>query len=296
MKQTSLHNRQQKPSWLKRPLPTGPDYEKVRKLLSKSRLNTVCQEAKCPNMWECFSRQTSTFMIMGSQCTRSCRFCNVKTGTPLPLDPNEPLRVAQASLDLGLKYVVVTSVTRDDLEDGGAHHFAATIQEIKKMLPEDAKVEVLIPDFQGNDAALETVMQAGPDVLNHNIETVPSLYATVRPEAEYERSLELMHRADTMQLPSSIPVKSGIMVGLGETRQELEETIKDLHGHGCAILTIGQYLQPSKKHLEVVRFYEPEEFESLKKFAESIGFESVASGPFVRSSYEADQLCRSCAS
>ncbi len=306
-KKTSCHTRQQKPSWLKRTLPTAPDYEKVRKLLSKSRLNTVCQEAKCPNMWECFSRRTSTFMIMGAQCTRNCRFCNIKTGIPLPLDSDEPLRIAQACLALGLKYIVVTSVTRDDLEGGGAVHFAATIREIKKMLPKGTKVEVLIPDFQGERAALETVMQAGPDVLNHNIETVPSLYAAVRPEAEYERSLELMQRAHTiqsMQKPRTmqimqmdvacyIPVKSGIMVGFGETRQELEETIRDLHAHGCSILTIGQYLQPSKKHLEVVRYYEPEEFESLKNFAESIGFKSVASGPFVRSSYEADRLCKS---
>ncbi|SLM29458.1 lipoate synthase [Desulfamplus magnetovallimortis] len=306
-----------KPSWLKRSLPTGHDYESVRKLLKQSNLNTVCQEAKCPNMWECFSRHTSTFMIMGSQCTRNCRFCNVKTGTPLPLDSDEPLRVAKASLSLGLKYVVVTSVTRDDLQDGGAAHFAATIKEIKKLLPEGTKVEVLIPDFQGDKKALETVMMAGPDVLNHNIETVPSLYATVRPEAEYERSLELLKRASSITTskvaekqsatnkskssqhvksdqprPHAIPVKSGIMVGLGETREELEQTIKDLFFHGCTILTIGQYLQPSKKHLDVARFYTPEEFESLKIFSENIGFDSVASGPFVRSSYEADKLCR----
>jgi len=298
--------RLQKPSWLKRALPTGPDYEKVRSLLSKSNLNTVCQEAKCPNIWECFSRKTSTFMIMGSQCTRSCRFCNVKKGNPLPLDPGEPLRVAQASLALGLKYIVVTSVTRDDLEDGGATHFAATIQAIKNLLPEGSKVEVLIPDFQGDKRGLETVLQAQPDVLNHNIETVPSLYSKVRPEAEYKRSLELLRRASSMQMEicypdistqesaAPIPVKSGIMVGVGESRAELEETIKDLYAHGCSILTIGQYLQPSGKHLEVVKFYEPEEFDSLKIFAENVGFESVASGPFVRSSYEADSLCKSC--
>lgn len=299
----------QKPSWLKRSLPTGPEYEHVRNLLSRSKLHTVCQEAKCPNMWECFSRHTSTFMIMGSQCTRNCRFCNVTSGMPQPLDPDEPRRVAEASKTLGLKYVVVTSVTRDDLPDGGADHFAKTIRAIKGLLPQGTKVEVLIPDFQGNAEALETVMKAEPDVLNHNIETVPDLYPTVRPEAIYERSLELLKRAHEMgkrmmltttaspsQIEkngrSPIPVKSGIMVGLGETRLQLEETIRDLHAHGCTILTIGQYLQPSKKHLNVVDYYSPETFEALKQFAEEIGFESVASAPFVRSSYQADQLCR----
>ncbi len=318
---TPHHTRRQKPSWLKRPLPTGPDYENVRKLLSRSKLHTVCQEAKCPNMWECFSRHTSTFMIMGSQCTRNCRFCNVTSGMPQALDPDEPRRVAETSNSLGLKYVVVTSVTRDDLPDGGAAHFADTITAIKKLLPDGSKVEVLIPDFQGDAKALETVIKAGPDVLNHNIETVPSLYATVRPEAKYDQSLELLKRASemgkAMNRASSflndsttnttkssnteknkelvtIPVKSGIMVGLGETREELEATIKDLHAHGCTILTIGQYLQPSKKHLDVVAYYTPEEFEDLKQFAEKIGFHSVASGPFVRSSYEADRLCQAC--
>ena len=317
----SHHTGRQKPSWLKRPLPTGPDYENVRKLLRRSNLNTVCQEAKCPNMWECFSRHTSTFMIMGSQCTRNCRFCNVTSGMPQALDPDEPRRVAEASKSLGLKYVVVTSVTRDDLPDGGAAHFAETITAIKALLPDDTKVEVLIPDFKGDAAALETVMKAGPDVLNHNIETVPSLYATVRPEAKYDQSLELLKRASEMGkamnrassfqndvIPnttsrsntendrelSATPVKSGIMVGLGETREELEETIKDLYAHGCTILTIGQYLQPSKKHLDVVAYYTPEAFETLREFAEKLGFHSVASGPFVRSSYEADRLCKGC--
>ncbi|MBF0467368.1 MAG: lipoyl synthase [Desulfamplus sp.] len=288
----------QKPSWLKRNLPTGSEYEKVRQLLSRSNLHTVCQEAKCPNMWECFSRQTSTFMIMGDQCTRNCRFCNVKTGNPLALDPDEPARVAKAALELGLKYVVITSVTRDDLEDGGASHFAATINQIRNFIPQGIKIEVLIPDFQGNPEALNTVMEASPDVLNHNIETVPSLYSTVRPEARYERSLELIQRASKYEKSSSLPevstttpVKSGIMVGLGETKEELQKTIKDLYQHGCRILTIGQYLQPSAKHLPVVKYYEPREFDELKGFAESTGFTSVASAPFVRSSYEADKLC-----
>lgn len=326
----TCHPRQPKPSWLKRSLPTGSDYEKVRQLLSRSNLHTVCQEAKCPNMWECFSRQTSTFMIMGDQCTRNCRFCNVRTGTPLPLDPDEPVRVAKAALELGLKYIVITSVTRDDLDDGGALHFAKTIREIRTFLPDGTKVEVLIPDFQGSKDALYRVMEAKPDVLNHNIETVPSLYAAVRPEAQYERSLELIERASkynrlsasvpflpkiadgqmisepasitsnrttvkisdqTDVTPREITVKSGIMVGLGETEQELEETMTDLYQHGCTILTVGQYLQPSVKHLPVERYYEPAEFDELKRLAESIGFKSVASAPFVRSSYEAEKLC-----
>ncbi|MBF0202143.1 MAG: lipoyl synthase [Desulfamplus sp.] len=289
IKTDSFANSRKKPSWLKRSLPTGPDYERVRNLLGQSKLHTVCQEAKCPNMWECFSRHTSTFMIMGTQCTRNCRFCNVKTGTPLPLDPREPLRVAQASMKLGLRYVVVTSVTRDDLEDGGAAHFAATIKEIKKNLPKGTRVEVLIPDFQGDHEALDTVLEAGPDVLNHNIETVPSLYSTVRPQAGYRRSLDLMQRAANGK-KMDIPVKSGIMVGLGEGMEEIESTIRDIYAHGCRLLTIGQYLQPSGKHLGVVKFYEPREFDELKEFALGVGFDSVASGPFVRSSYQADKL------
>ncbi|MBF0204785.1 MAG: lipoyl synthase [Desulfamplus sp.] len=279
--------RQPKPAWLKRSLPTGTDYERVRKLLGRSNLHTVCQEAKCPNMWECFSKRTSTFMIMGDKCTRNCSFCNVKTGNPLPLDSDEPLRVARAAFELGLKYVVITSVTRDDLDDGGAHHFSMTIKKIKELLPHGTKVEVLIPDFQGDSDALNRVMEAQPDVLNHNIETVPSLYATVRPEAIYKRSLELLRRASQYK----VSVKSGIMVGFGETKDELEETIIDLYKHGCTILTVGQYLQPSAKYLPVVKYYEPQEFDELKIFAESVGFTSVASAPFVRSSYEADRLC-----
>ncbi|MBF0376369.1 MAG: lipoyl synthase [Desulfamplus sp.] len=332
----TLQTREQKPAWLKRELPkTGSGYEKVRELLRKADLHTVCQEAKCPNMWECFSKHTSTFMIMGDLCTRNCRFCNVKSGSPLPLDPDEPLRVAKAAYALGLKYVVITSVTRDDLEDGGASHFAKTIQEIKNLIKETdkevrceieqkIKVEVLIPDFQGNFDALHIVMEAQPDVLNHNIETVPSLYPTVRPKAKYHRSLELLKRASNYKAlspiisnnnsPSDIndrdrvintnkvniipvklkmmPVKSGIMVGLGEREQELKDTIIDLYQNGCKILTIGQYLQPSAKHLPVVKFYTPEEFAQLKEFAESVGFSSVASAPFVRSSYEAEKLGR----
>lgn len=305
----SFTRKKGKPPWLKRKLPTGSEYEQVRKLLSKSRLNTVCQEANCPNIWECFSNKTATFMILGSQCTRNCKFCNITTGTCLlPPDPDEPQRVAKAARELGLKYVVVTSVTRDDLEDGGAGYFAETIFEIKNLMPQGTKVEVLIPDFKGDKKALQSVIDAKPDVLNHNIETVPSIYAKARPEANYHQSLELLQRAFLGFSPvksfsvqsnsvksgfaksRAVPVKSGIMVGLGEEMDELKETIKDLFNHGCRILTIGQYLQPSKLHLPVAKYYTPEEFDSLKLFAKSTGFTAIASGPFVRSSYQADKL------
>jgi len=243
---TTTRQRCHKPSWLKKNLPTGREYEKVRKLLSRSRLHTVCQEARCPNMWECFSNNTATFMILGSECTRNCRFCNITPGTPPPPDPDEPRRVAKAALDLGLKYVVVTSVTRDDLEDGGAEHFAETITEIKQ-LPGGIRVEVLIPDFQGSHGALKTVLDAGPDVLNHNIETIPALYPKARPEADYQRSLDLLKKV--AEITPSIPAKSGIMVGLGENFDEIKVTLNDLFDHGCTILTMGQYLQPSRNHL-----------------------------------------------
>lgn len=277
-----------KPAWLKRRLPTGPEYESVRGLISSSGLHTVCQEANCPNMWECFSNHTATFMILGSLCTRNCRFCNVSSGTPLPPDPDEPARVAAAALRLGLTYVVITSVTRDDLEDKGAQHFAQTIKEIRKQLPEPTGIEVLIPDFNGDSDLLTIVLNARPDVLNHNIETVPSLYSLVRPQADYQRSLLLLETAS--KKAPWIPVKSGIMVGLGETVSQLKQTMTDLVHHGCSILTLGQYLQPSKSHLDVVEYYTPETFQSLADFARSIGFSKVASGPFVRSSYHAEHL------
>ena len=278
----------QKPSWLKKNLPKGGDYQRVRNLLSNSGLHTVCQEANCPNMFECFSKNTSTFMILGSNCTRNCRFCNVGFSPALPLDPDEPMRVAKAALDLKLKYVVVTSVTRDDLEDGGASHFADTIKAIKTTLPDDPKVEVLIPDFQGNIDALKTVVCANPDVLNHNIETVPSLYSTARPQADYQQSLDLFKNAKAFN--PSMPVKSGIMLGLGETIKELEQTMKDLFHYGCEIITLGQYLQPTKAHLKVEKYYSPDEFKQLAKKARQIGFKKTAAGPFVRSSYNAQGL------
>jgi lipoic acid synthetase len=277
----------QKPPWLKKRLPTGPEYEKVKELVGRDRLHTVCQEAKCPNMWECFSQQTATFLIMGSRCTRDCRFCSVTQGPAAPPDPAEPERVAAAARQMGLSYVVITSVTRDDLPDGGAAFFAETIEAVHRRIPE-AKVEVLIPDFQGQAEALQAVLKARPDVLNHNIETVPRLYATVRPQARYRRSLQLLSRVE--KYAPGLPIKSGLMLGLGESSEEIRSTLKDLIDAGCRILTLGQYLQPSKAHLPVKRFVPPEEFEQWRQVAIEMGFSEVASGPFVRSSYHAKEL------
>jgi lipoic acid synthetase len=292
-----------KPAWLKKPLPRGGDYQRVKELLSSAKLTTVCQEANCPNMFECFSKDTSTFMILGRECTRHCRFCNVTANSPLPVDPGEPMRVAEAAHKLGLKYVVVTSVTRDDLPDGGASHFADVIKAIKMPRPAlekpdhpttskeecpEVKVEVLIPDFCGDINALKSVVYANPDVVNHNIETVTSLYGTVRPEAIYQRSLDLLRNVKS--LDPLMPVKSGIMVGLGETIAELDQTLADLFEHGCDILTIGQYLQPTQQHLEVKKYYSPQAFKQLELTARKIGFLRVAAGPFVRSSYNAQDL------
>jgi lipoic acid synthetase len=259
----------------------------VKELVGKDRLHTVCQEAKCPNMWECFSQQTATFLIMGSRCTRNCRFCSVAQGPVEPPDPAEPDRVASAARQMGLRYVVITSVTRDDLADGGAAFFAETIEAIHRQIP-SARVEVLIPDFQGNAEALQGVLEARPDVLNHNIETVPRLYTLVRPQARYERSLQLMSRVQ--KYAPGLPIKSGMMLGLGESSEEIRSTLKDLIDAGCRILTLGQYLQPSKAHLPVKRFVTPEEFEQWRQIAIEIGFSEVASGPFVRSSYHAKEL------
>ena len=276
-----------KPRWLRQRLPTGAKYEKVRGVLKKRQIHTVCQEAKCPNLWECFSRQTATFLIMGSYCTRNCRFCAVGHGPSGPPDPGEPARVAEAALNMRLSYVVITSVTRDDLPDGGAGFFAKTIREIRKKIP-GVFVEVLMPDFQGNTDALQTVLDARPDVLNHNIETVPRLYPSVRPEADYRRSLEILRRAK--QYGPAIPTKSGLMLGLGELPEEINKTLRHLLEVGCSILTLGQYLQPTREHLEVDRFIHPEEFDNWKETALGMGFSEVASGPFVRSSYHAKEL------
>lgn len=278
-----------KPRWLRRSLPTGPEYEKMRRLLKNNHLHTVCQEAQCPNQFECFSEGTATFMILGERCTRNCRFCAVDHKPLGPPDPEEPARVAEAVGILQLRYAVVTSVTRDDLGDGGASIFAETIGAIREKR-EKTLVEVLIPDLQGETAALKTVIDAAPDVLNHNIETVERLYSTVRPEAIYERSLDLFRQVK--QLNPSQVTKSGIMLGLGETRDELYKTWDDLLEAGCDILTMGQYLQPSKEHLSVDRFVTPEEFDELQAQAIERGFTGVASGPFVRSSYQAEKLFR----
>ncbi len=276
-----------KPPWLKRRLPTGPVYEDVRGLLSKGRLHTVCQEAKCPNLWECFSSKTATFLIMGSRCTRNCGFCAVPQGPLEAPDPKEPFRIAEAVEAMSLRYVVVTSVTRDDLFDGGAHCFAETIKAIHAKTP-GAMVEVLVPDFQGDQAALHSVLDARPDVLNHNLETVPRLYPSVRPGADYHRSLDLLRAAHGYA--PAIPTKSGLMLGLGESSSEIRQALQDLLAVGCRVLTLGQYLRPTKEHLPVSRFIPPETFAAWRRTALDMGFREVASGPFVRSSYHAKEL------
>ena len=281
---------QRKPAWLRRRLPAGPEYEEMRSLLRDGALHTVCQEAKCPNQWECFSCRTATFLIMGPRCTRACRFCAVEHGPEDLPDPGEPARVAEAALRMNLRYVVITSVTRDDLPDGGAGCFVETIREVRRAMP-DARIEVLVPDFQGNEAAIRAVVEARPDVLNHNLETVPRLYESVRPGAVYERSLELLRRVK--EIDPSLPAKSGLMLGLGETDEEIGQTLQDLLNAGCSMLTLGQYLRPSLEHLPVQRFVPPEEFDRWKDTALKMGFAMVASGPFVRSSYHAGHLYES---
>ena len=287
--QSNTPVRIRKPDWLRQRLPSGPDFEKIKGMIRKDRLHTVCQEAGCPNIWECFSHHTATFLIMGSRCTRNCRFCAVTEGPLEPPDPEEPARVASVARQMELKYVVVTSVTRDDLPDGGAGIFDETIKKIRQEIPAVC-VEVLIPDFQGNMEALETVLNAHPDVLNHNVETVPRLYPEVRPQADYRRSLDLIQHA--REYDPALLTKSGLMLGLGENRTEISRTLEDMLKSGCRMLTLGQYLQPSKDHLPVKRYVPPEEFEEWRKTALQMGFVEVASGPFVRSSYHARELFR----
>lgn len=278
-----------KPKWLRRGLPSGPEYEKLRSLLKKSDLTTVCQEAQCPNQFDCYSKGTATFMIMGDRCTRNCGFCAVGHQPESPPESDEAERVAQTVEMLKLRYAVITSVTRDDLEDGGASCFAEVIRAIRKKTPKTL-IEVLIPDLAGNWDGLQTILDAEPDVLNHNVETVASLYPTVRSGASYARSLDLL--AEVKKRRPEIPTKTGMMVGLGETMEELYQTWADLRNVSCDILTIGQYLQPSADHLPVERFVSPEEFERMEKEALKLGFSGVAAGPFVRSSYEAEKLYR----
>ena len=279
------------PSWLKRKLATAGESQAVQKLLSDLKLSTVCRGAKCPNRGECYARGTATFLIMGETCTRNCRFCAIPTKVPGPLRADEPQAVATASKQMKLKYVVVTSVTRDDLPDGGAAHFAKTIQAIKSELP-NARVEVLVPDFQGSQESVDTVLAAAPDVFNHNLETVPGLYSKVRPQAIYQRSLDVLAYAKkrAAELGVQVYTKSGLMVGVGETDEQIIGTMQDLRDHGCDILTIGQYLAPSNSHLTVERFVTPETFDSWEKLALEIGFRSAACGPFVRSSYNAENV------
>ena len=276
-----------KPPWLRRKLPSGPNYEKIRQLVQENNLATVCQEAMCPNQFECYGKGTATFMILGDHCTRNCRFCAVQHGQLGPPENDEPARAAQAVKTMGLRYAVITSVTRDDMPDGGAYHFARTIEAIRNVSP-DTLIEVLIPDLQGNWDALNTIIEAGPDVLNHNLETVKRLYPTVRPQAVYQRSLDLLRQVKKRQ--ATMITKSGMMVGLGETTEELQIAFTDLvHAH-CDILTLGQYLQPSKDHLAVEHYLPPEKFDLLRQQALHLGFAGVAAAPFVRSSYQAEEL------
>jgi lipoic acid synthetase len=280
---------QRKPEWLKINLVSGEELNNFRELKQTMRgktLHTVCEEAKCPNIHECWANRTATFMILGDICTRACRFCAVKTGLPTELDLAEPGRVAEAAEQMGLKHVVVTSVARDDLADGGAAVFAETIRAIRKRLP-FSTVEVLIPDFMGNWDALKTVMDAKPDVLNHNIEAVRRLSDRVRARAKYERTLELLRRSKELQ--PSIPTKSSLMIGVGETFAEILETMDDLRAVDVNIMTIGQYLQPTKKHLQVEKYYHPDEFKQLKEEGMKRGFSHVEAGPLVRSSYHAHE-------
>jgi lipoic acid synthetase len=281
-----------KPPWLKKRIPPFEDLAMVKSILDSADLHTVCEEARCPNLGECFSKGTATILILGKICTRNCGFCAVAHGVSAPPEEEEPDRVAQAVKKMGLQYVVITSVTRDDLPDGGASHFAKTIQAIRA-LDRGIKIEVLIPDFKGDLTSLVAVLKEGPDVLNHNIETIPRLYQNVRPQADYRRSLHLLKKAK--ERDDQTLTKSGFMLGLGETEEEIFSLLRDLSDVGCDFLTIGQYLQPRPDRLPVVRYVPPEEFENYKKIGEEMGFKSVASGPFVRSSFHAAQMFKSTA-
>ncbi len=274
-----------RPEWIKARAPMGEEYERLRGVMRDLGLHTVCEEARCPNIGDCWNRGTATFMILGDVCTRACGFCAVKTGLPrLPPDPREATRVAEAVARMGLRHAVITSVNRDDQRDGGAGVFAACIRQIRERVS-GCTVEVLIPDFKGDAAALQIVIDAAPDVLNHNTETVPRLYRQVRPGARFERSLELLGRAKA----AGLLTKSGIMVGLGEEPEELRETVRRIREAGTDILTVGQYLRPSAGHLPIVRYYEPAEFAEIKRYAVGLGYRHVESGPLVRSSYHAEE-------
>lgn len=282
------------PEYLKRPIIDTEKTKNVRQILKTNCLNTVCESARCPNKNECYQKNTATFLIMGNVCTRNCRFCNITCEKPQPLDQNEPQNIAKAVKELGLKYAVITSVTRDDLPDGGAEHFKKCVEEIRSRIKCEmtncVKIEILTPDFKGNKNALDTIIKAVPDVFNHNIETVPRLYKTARPQAIYQRSLDVLKY---VKENSTILTKTGIMVGLGETFDEIEQTLIDLRNINCDIVTIGQYIQPSKAHLPVEKYYNLEEFEQLKALAEKIGIKNYQFGPLVRSSYKAFEIFES---
>ena len=273
------------PPWFKIRFSEGPDYREIRRLTQELGLHTICEEARCPNVWECWNNRTATFLILGDICTRRCHYCAVSTGRPLPLDEAEPLRVAEAVKVLGLRHAVITSVNRDDVLDGGAAIFAETVKEIRKQI-QGCTIELLIPDFMGS--ALDTVLDAGPDILNHNIETVPRLFPSVRPQGKYPRSIELLREASER----GALTKSGLMVGLGETVEEVIAVMRELRGAGVLILSIGQYLQPTKAHWPVMKFYQPEEFRLFKDEGLALGFRHVESGPLVRSSYHAEEGAR----
>jgi lipoic acid synthetase len=282
----SLTPKLPRPEWLRAPAPVGDNYRELKALIDGLNLHTVCESAACPNVGECWNHRTATFMILGNVCTRRCGFCAVQKGGPMAVDYDEPRRVAEAAAIMGLKYVVVTSVNRDDRKDGGAELFALTIRAIRERIP-GCRVEVLVPDFQGSHAAMDTVMEAAPDVLNHNIETVPRLYRQVRLGARYERSLDMLAYAKSISKGS--PTKSGIMVGLGETNAEVLQVMRDLQSHQVDILTVGQYLRPSPKHLPVLRYVPPAEFAEFRRAGLEMGFSHVESGPLVRSSYHASE-------
>jgi lipoyl synthase len=281
----TISSQPQRPKWLRAPAPVGENYRELKDLVTRLELHTVCESAACPNVGECWNRRTATFMILGNVCTRRCGFCAVQKGPPLPVDYDEPRRVAEACATLGLRYAVITSVNRDDRKDGGAELFALTIEAIRQRLP-DCKVEVLVPDFQGSHSAMDMVMNAHPDVLNHNTETVPRLYRQVRLGARYERSLDMLRYAKQVQ--GRIPTKSGLMLGLGETQAEVLSVMRDLRSHEVDILTLGQYLRPSPKHLPILRYAPQHEFDDLKRAGHEMGFAHVEAGPLVRSSYHAD--------
>lgn len=278
--------RERLPEYLKRPIIDTDKTRTVRKILKTKCLNTVCENARCPNKNECYTKNTATFLIMGNNCTRNCRYCNITCNKPEPLDLLEPQHVAEAVKDLGLKYSVITSVTRDDLQDGGAEHFANCIQEIRKLSPE-TKIEILTPDFKGKEDSLNTIIKANPNVFNHNIETVRAIFKTARPQGDYDCSLKVLKY---IKDNSNIITKSGFMIGLGETIDQIKETLMDLHNVGCDIVTIGQYIQPSKEHLNVEKYYTLDEYEQLKEIAKEVEIKHYQIGPLVRSSYRASEL------